>query len=234
MEIYSHSEIESLIEIEGNKTCIECKNTKPKWASVNNGVFLCLKCAGIHRNLGVDVTIIRSLQIDSWDDKQMLFLKKGGNDRFRHLLKSYNISPDASVANKYQSKAAEYYRKILRQEVEKELNANYACTDIEKPDISNGSEVIEPNTTKKEISNDDLIGSQDKLIEPKNENFFDYVGGFFSRAKDQVVHTSKNLGETVTGLSGKLVERGQFVVEKGKEALVRYYKSDIHLKFHIE
>lgn len=221
MEIYSHSEIESLIEIEANKLCIDCKTAKSKWASVNNGVFLCLKCAGIHRNLGVDVTIIRSLQIDSWDDKQILFLKRGGNERFKEILKSYNISPDSSVANKYQSKAAEFYRKLLRQEIEKELDPNYVCEEIERPDISNGSQVIEQNTTMKEISNDDLIGSQGKMIEPKNENFFDYVGGFFSRAKEQVVNTSKNLGETVTGLSGKIVEGGQFVVGKGKEALVR-------------
>ena len=40
---------------------------------MNNGVFLCLKCAGIHRGFGMSVSLIRSLQEDTWTEKQLLY-----------------------------------------------------------------------------------------------------------------------------------------------------------------
>jgi hypothetical protein len=49
---------------------IKNKNKKgspnPKWCSINNGITLCLICAGQHRNFGVNISYIRSLTIDSW------------------------------------------------------------------------------------------------------------------------------------------------------------------------
>ncbi len=38
----------------------------PEWASINLGVFLCIKCAGIHRRLSVSVSKVRSIRLDSW------------------------------------------------------------------------------------------------------------------------------------------------------------------------
>lgn len=36
------------------------------WASINNGIFLCLNCAGEHRGLGVSISYMRSATIDTW------------------------------------------------------------------------------------------------------------------------------------------------------------------------
>ena len=36
---------------EENKYCFDCKAPNPEWTSVNNSIFLCLKCAGTHRDL---------------------------------------------------------------------------------------------------------------------------------------------------------------------------------------
>ena len=64
MEIYSHPDIPEILSLPGNSICCDCGIEKPKWASLNNGAFLCLKCAGIHPSLGVDISTICSLQID--------------------------------------------------------------------------------------------------------------------------------------------------------------------------
>ena len=56
MEIYSHPDIPEILSLPGNSTCCDCNAEKPKWASLNNGIFLCLKCAGIHRCFGVDIS----------------------------------------------------------------------------------------------------------------------------------------------------------------------------------
>lgn len=45
--------------------------TGPRWASWNLGVFLCIRCAGIHRNLGVHISRVKSVNLDSWTPEQM-------------------------------------------------------------------------------------------------------------------------------------------------------------------
>lgn len=45
--------------------CLECQDLGPKWISVNNGIFICLNCAGIHRGFGVQVSFVRSLEMDN-------------------------------------------------------------------------------------------------------------------------------------------------------------------------
>lgn len=43
----------------------------PRWASWNLGIFLCIRCAGIHRNLGVHVSRVKSVNLDSWTAEQV-------------------------------------------------------------------------------------------------------------------------------------------------------------------
>lgn len=54
----------------------------PRWASWNLGSFLCIRCAGIHRNLGVHVSRVKSTTLDSWTPEQIdTFSAQGGNEK---------------------------------------------------------------------------------------------------------------------------------------------------------
>lgn len=55
----------------------------PRWASWNLGVFLCIRCAGIHRNLGVHISRVKSVNLDSWTPEQVVSLQQMGNSRAR-------------------------------------------------------------------------------------------------------------------------------------------------------
>lgn len=51
-----------LLGREENKNCADCVGgggaSRSSWASINNGVFICMTCAGIHRGLGVHVSVV--------------------------------------------------------------------------------------------------------------------------------------------------------------------------------
>ena len=48
------------LELE-NQQCFDCGQAQPQWASVNNGIFICMNCAAMHRSMGVQISFVRSL-----------------------------------------------------------------------------------------------------------------------------------------------------------------------------
>lgn len=46
-------------------------------------MFLCIRCAGIHRNLGVHISRVKSVNLDTWTPEQVVSLQQMGNSRAR-------------------------------------------------------------------------------------------------------------------------------------------------------
>lgn len=51
----------------------------PRWASINLGIFICMRCSGIHRSLGVHISKVRSTTLDTWLPEQVSFMHSVGN-----------------------------------------------------------------------------------------------------------------------------------------------------------
>ena len=236
MENFSHPDIEEIINLESNKKCFDCGLEKPKWTSLNNGIFLCLKCAGIHRNFGLNISLIRSLEIDSWDEKQILYLKKGGNENFKNFLNEYDISSNSSIELKYKSKASDYYRKKLKNEVEKIINPNYIYDELIKPDKKTGNEILEIKINSNEISNEDLIGSANNNKSIQDESFFSFMGNLLKSTGSLFIEKSKDVKKTIEeiniidnikysgiGAVNFIQKSGNFFIEKTQ----KIYQSNI-------
>ncbi|KAK1850737.1 hypothetical protein CCHR01_06638 [Colletotrichum chrysophilum] len=74
--------IKSLLKLECNKVCSDCKRNKhPRWASWNLGVFICIRCSGIHRGMGTHISRVKSVDLDSWTDEQLQSILSWGNAR---------------------------------------------------------------------------------------------------------------------------------------------------------
>ncbi|KAH6679664.1 stromal membrane-associated protein-like protein [Halenospora varia] len=105
--------IKNLLKLEGNKTCADCKRNKhPRWASWNLGIFICIRCSGIHRGMGTHISRVKSVDLDSWTDEQLQSVLKWGNSRankyWEAKLAPGHVPSEAKIENfirtKYESK----------------------------------------------------------------------------------------------------------------------------------
>jgi len=72
-----------------------------------------MNCAAIHRSMGLNASFVRSLGMDTWSEKQLRLMALGGNKKLRDHFQNYDLN-DETVQVRYNTKAADYYRKLLR------------------------------------------------------------------------------------------------------------------------
>ncbi|XP_031741046.1 ADP-ribosylation factor GTPase-activating protein AGD4 isoform X2 [Cucumis sativus] len=137
-----------LREIPGNDLCAECGSSEPEWASLNLGILLCIECSGVHRNLGVHISKVRSIILDVkvWEPSILdlfrnlgntycnsiwegLFLADTGRDNTQHALATSIPKPSPKDANQLRERyiQAKYVEKqFVVKDSEAPGNISYA------------------------------------------------------------------------------------------------------------
>ncbi|KAI5478375.1 hypothetical protein MNV49_005226 [Pseudohyphozyma bogoriensis] len=112
-EAAKHTEIlKAMLKRPENKLCADCKRNDPRWASTNLGCFMCIRCSGIHRGMGVHITRIKSVDLDTWSPEQIENVQRWGNARanayWEAHLKPGHMPPEhkmeSFIRSKYETK----------------------------------------------------------------------------------------------------------------------------------
>lgn len=81
---------------------------------VTFGVYVCLDCSALHRNMGVHISFARSTLLDSWSVDQLRNMKCGGNGRAVDFWRQYGGTGKYKDAKgKYTSREGQLYLERL-------------------------------------------------------------------------------------------------------------------------
>lgn len=143
--------LSKMLREEDNKYCADCEAKGPRWASWNLGVFICIRCAGIHRNLGVHISRVKSVNLDQWTSEQIQRIQDMGNTKARKLYEANlpenfrrpqtDQSVEFFIRDKYEKK--KYYSKNV-------TNGNSPKDNKREKETDRGTKVS--STTKSEES----------------------------------------------------------------------------------
>uniref|UniRef100_A0A6T7J753 Arf-GAP domain-containing protein n=1 Tax=Attheya septentrionalis TaxID=420275 RepID=A0A6T7J753_9STRA len=105
----SQSELKKRLKVlmsrQENMVCSDCPERQPRWASLivppqgspqgalPIGAFCCLECSGSHRRLGVHISFVRSINLDSWKEREVQAMENGGNKKVNSIYEARLHAP---------------------------------------------------------------------------------------------------------------------------------------------
>ncbi|XP_055723801.1 arf-GAP with SH3 domain, ANK repeat and PH domain-containing protein 1 isoform X2 [Salvelinus fontinalis] len=84
---------EDIRRMPGNNMCCDCGAPDPTWISTNLGILTCIECSGIHREMGVHYSRIKSLSLDKLGTSELMLAKNMGNSGFNEIVEANVLSP---------------------------------------------------------------------------------------------------------------------------------------------
>jgi stromal membrane-associated protein len=176
----------------GNKNCADCNGRNPRWASISLGVFVCIRCCGLHRALGAHISKMKSTTLDKWSPQMFVIFEGIDNEISNHyweanLPKSYSKPNESSAAyavetflrDKYERKmwkgigedpvSACLQPKTLKKEQEKKEDKRNLSAGPFNTDLLMDGPLIKENSVKSEVSSQHGIsmnGHQQIFVNP--------------------------------------------------------------------
>ncbi|GMH01425.1 hypothetical protein Nepgr_003264 [Nepenthes gracilis] len=175
----SHSELNTFISgkrrlkelllLKDNRVCADCGTPNPKWASANMGVFICLKCCGVHRSLGSHISKVLSVTLDAWSDEDVdAMVEVGGNAAANAIYEAYipegysKPGPDANHEDRMRF-----------------IRSKYELQEFLKPSLrivsmSSGNSSLQPSFSKRLMNSFQSAGSSKRS--ENSEGMVEFIG----------------------------------------------------------
>lgn len=172
-------------DIPGNERCADCEAYSPDWASYSLGVFLCARCAAIHRK-NSDVSKVKSITLDNWTPDQVQKMREIGNTISNYKynpLREWPIQDDDSTMERFIKDKYERQKFMSQRET-----ANFTPV---KSAMKGSAKLVEPSKSSssvikysKELDTLREMGFTDRV---RNVDVLKSVMGDVSQATDVLV-----------------------------------------------
>ncbi|KAF9764117.1 hypothetical protein NGRA_0819 [Nosema granulosis] len=234
-----NDKIKSLVREPGNNKCMDCNVSNPQWATVTFGVFICLDCASVHRSMGVNTSFVKSVTMDSWTQKEYLFMKFGSNSAFKAFITQHGLL-DKDTLEIYVNSTSKKYANKLKEKVftelgitESEYETSRASMNTHRANSHRNNPNSKSNNTFREVTTqnkfyDTLSVVSSSFIgcmkEIKNKTF-EYGGKL---GKHVIVPTTNMLRTQKDNLSAIVFkqEKSPEIIEKKKVILFEDYEQE--------
>jgi len=212
------SSLKRLLQQPDNRVCADCGAPDPKWASTTIGVFVCSKCCGVHRSLGVHISRVASVTLDEWPEEQVEVMEAiGGNASanavYEACIPSGTRKPNANssfearsdyIRRKYEDqeflkptlkiKSASHSRSSAHMQVDSEP---VRSTSNDSPPRSSGHTQVEYNPVRTMRSISSISKNSNPVPRSNNNN------ASISRESSVVSHSLKSEALSSNNLSFK-------------------------------
>ncbi|QLL32746.1 hypothetical protein HG536_0D02680 [Torulaspora globosa] len=191
----SEKELKDLVNLpENGNRCGECGNVFPTWCSVNLGVFLCGRCASVHRKIlslrdDDAYSDVKSLTIDRWSERDLDDLARSGGNRHNNELWNPKKQPFPYDGDEDKSVVEQFIR-------DKYVNGKFRYSAINPDDYGiSGNRRRRDSTRERSRSGSSLnvrrgYGSAGDLPRLSNRQARDYELSRYSRE----LRTLKDMG----------------------------------------
>ncbi|XP_073488360.1 arf-GAP with SH3 domain, ANK repeat and PH domain-containing protein 1 isoform X3 [Aquarana catesbeiana] len=122
--------IEDVQKTPGNYVCCDCGSQDPTWLSTNLGILTCIECSGIHREMGVHISRIQSLELDKLGTSELLLAKNVGNNSFNEIMEGNLPTPSPKPTPSSDMTARKEY--ITAKYVEHKYSRKMCASGAEK------------------------------------------------------------------------------------------------------
>uniref|UniRef100_A0A453NLF6 Arf-GAP domain-containing protein n=1 Tax=Aegilops tauschii subsp. strangulata TaxID=200361 RepID=A0A453NLF6_AEGTS len=145
------AKLKELLQKSENRICADCSAPDPNWASANIGVFICVKCSGVHRSVGTHISKVMSVTLDKWSDDEIdSMVEVGGNSQANAI---------------YEAFLPEGYRKphpdSAQEERQKFIKSKYELQEFLEPSLRIVSN--HPSDAGKQASNSHSASSKSEI-----------------------------------------------------------------------